>query len=385
MRHLSEGVLRRMYDDPDAMGTDERAHFASCPACQHRFQRVGDDARQVRAAFEVTPVPADPHAAFARVQARLHDAPARHRAPRVPAALRRPLSGLGWRKPALATGLAAALAAVLTLTPLAANLQQLLQPNQVQPISLSQQDLDSLHPLGSYGTVTWQQKPERHQAASAAAAAQATGLPQLQPSNLPKSVAGLPAAYYTMNQANGSFTFSEAKARQAAQQAGKPAPAFPSGVDGSTLVLQTGPGEGVVYGDQSKLQQAQKQRGQSSEGALQQAGPVFAVGEMRVPTLSSTGVTVAQLKQTLLAQPGLTPQAQRAIQALDSPSGTLPIPIPADQAQARPVTVQGVQGQAFGDDTGLGAGVVWIKDGVVHLVGGTVSQAEVLAVAQNLR
>ena len=382
MRHLSEGVLRRMYDDPDAMGVDERSHFATCPGCQDRFQRVSDDARQVRAAFDVSPAPTDPHHALATVQARLDGARPKRRAPRLRLT---PTPTLGWRKPVLASVLAAGLVAVLALTPLAANLRQLLQPNQVQPITLSQQDMDSLQPLNNYGTVTWQQKPARQQAASASAAAQASGLPTLQPSNLPKSVSGLPATYYTMNQANGSFTFSEAKAREAAQRAGKPAPAFPSGVDGSTLVVQSGPGEGVVYADQSKLQQAEKQRGGTPEQDLQQAGSVFVVGEMRAPTLSSTGVTVAQLKQTLLAQPGLTPQAQRAIQALDSPSGTLPIPVPAEQAQASPVTVQGVQGQAFGDNTGLGAGIVWIKNGVVYVVGGTVSQAEALAVAQNLR
>lgn len=382
MRHLSEGVLRRMYDDPDAMGVEERSHFATCPGCQDRFQRVSDDARQVRAAFDVGPAPTDPRHAFAQMQARLHGAPRKRRAPRLRLS---PAARLGWRKPVLATVLAAGLAAVLTFTPLAASLRQLLQPNQVQPISLSQQDMDSLQPLGGYGTVTWQQKPARQQVASASAAAQASGLPQLQPSNLPKSVAGLPTTYYTTNQANGSFTFSEAKAREAAQRAGKSAPAFPSGVDGSTLVVQSGPGEAVVYADQSKLQQAEKQRGGTPEQALQQVGSVFVVGQMRAPSLSSTGVTVAQLKQTLLAQPGLTPQAQRAIQALDSPSGTLPIPVPANQAQSSPVTVQGVQGQAFGDNTGLGAGVVWIKNGVVYVVGGTVSQAEALAVAQNLR
>ena len=69
MRHLSEGVLRRMYDDPDAMGVEERSHFATCPGCQDRFQGVSDDARQVRAAFDVGPAPTDPHHAFAQVQA----------------------------------------------------------------------------------------------------------------------------------------------------------------------------------------------------------------------------------------------------------------------------------------------------------------------------
>jgi hypothetical protein len=380
VRHLSEGVLRRMYDDPNAVDLEARAHFAGCPTCQDRFATVSDDARQVRAALDVEPAPVDPDAAYARLSAGLPAAAAGRHPLRLPA-----LPRVGWRKPALATGLAAALVALLAFTPLAANLQQLLQPKQVEPVTLTQQDRESLQSLRDYGTVTSQQNSDQKQAPSAAAAAQASGLPQLQPGSLPKSVAGLPATYYTVTQGTHSFTFSEAKARQAAQQAGKAPPAFPNGVDGSTLVLQTGPGEAVVYADQAKRQQSQQQRGQSSEQALQQAGPLLVVGEMRAPTLSSTGVTVGQLKETLLAQPGLTPQARKAIQALDSPSGTLPVPIPADQAQAKPVTVQGVQGQAVGDNTGLGAGVVWIKNGVVYAVGGTVSQAEALAVAETMR
>jgi hypothetical protein len=371
-----------MYDDPNAIDVEQRTHFAGCASCQARFSTVSDDARQVRAALDVAPAPVDPHQALAALEARVRT-PARagSRSP-----VRRPaLPRLGWRKPALAAVLAAGLVGVLAFTSLAADLHELLQPKQVQPVALSQQDLESLQPLNTYGTVTWQQKPARQEVGSASAAAQASGLPQLQPSSLPKSVSGLPATHYTMNQANGSFTFSEAKARQAAQKAGKTPPTFPSGVDGSSLVIQSGPGEGVVYADQSRLKQAQQQRDQSSEQALQQVGSALAVGEMRTPTLSSAGVTVAQLKQTLLAQPGLTPQAQQAIQALDAPSGTLPIPIPADQAQAHPVTVHGVQGQALGDNTGLGAAVVWIKGGVVYVVGGTVSQADALAVAGTLR
>ena len=46
--------------------------------------------------------------------------------------------------------------------------------------------------------------------------------------------------------------------------------------------------------------------------------------------------------------------------------------------------VDGVQGVLVGDNTGLGAGVIWIKDGFVYGVGGTLSQDQVLAIARSL-
>src|SRR5205085_2554952 len=80
-------------------------------------------ARRVRAALDVAPAPVDPDGAYARLSARLPTAAAGRGALRLPA-----LPRVSWRKPALATGLAAALVALLAFTPLAANLQQLLQP-----------------------------------------------------------------------------------------------------------------------------------------------------------------------------------------------------------------------------------------------------------------
>ncbi|MBO0702330.1 MAG: hypothetical protein J2P38_05320, partial [Candidatus Dormibacteraeota bacterium] len=71
-------------------------------------------------------------------------------------------------------------------------------------------------------------------------------------------------------------------------------------------------------------------------------------------------------------------------QQLGNPDGALPLPIPAGLATAQPVTVQGVQGQAFGDNTGIGSAVVWIKGGIVYFVGGTIAESDALAAAQSL-
>jgi hypothetical protein len=48
------------------------------------------------------------------------------------------------------------------------------------------------------------------------------------------------------------------------------------------------------------------------------------------------------------------------------------------------VTVDGVRGVLVGDDTGLGAGVIWVKNGYVYGVAATASQDDVLAVARSL-
>jgi len=46
--------------------------------------------------------------------------------------------------------------------------------------------------------------------------------------------------------------------------------------------------------------------------------------------------------------------------------------------------VQGVDGIALGDNTGVGAGVIWIKNGVVYGVVGTIKQSDALTVANQL-
>ncbi len=46
--------------------------------------------------------------------------------------------------------------------------------------------------------------------------------------------------------------------------------------------------------------------------------------------------------------------------------------------------MQGVTGVALGDNTGLGSAVVWVKNGVVYGVAGTLKLSEVLSIANQL-
>ena len=390
MRHLSDGALRRLYDEPYALDEETRAHYNGCQQCQMQFTAVADDARQALGLMAVPAATVDPAGALARIKARTRETKAsRHSSVIV-------LRG-SWRRPFLG-GLAAAVVAVglvatTTLTPLGANLIQIFQPSKIQPVSIEQGDLTGLDAFASWGDVKWTRLPELKDAGSAAEAAQISGLPAIHVDTrkLPKSLANAPVTYAAAGQASGSVTFNGNA---------------PSRLQGSTLTVVVGPAETAVYGDLNKLAKsagtsasggagAEGSKPEGSSGprgpaadtvkdALAAAGPIMAIAEMRAPQVSSTGASVADIKKALLAQPGLSPTVRAAIQSIDDPKGTLPLPIPSGYVNAQTVKVQNVDGTALGDNTGLGAAVIWIKNGRVYGVAGTLTETELLAVANSL-
>ncbi len=387
MRHLSDGTLRRMYDEPLAVAGAAKEHYNTCTDCQSRFSAIADDAREGAALLAVPGVTVDPEAAFGRIRGALAPTGVR----------RRPawnvISGIRWRRPAIASALAAAAIIVaVAATSLPSTLQKLFEPTQITTVSVANGDLNALAPLAEYGDVSWTTQPELKQVSDAAAAASASQLPVINPGYLPSKLAGTTASYGAVNQATGTFTFSAAKAAAAAAKSGKALPALPNNIDKSTLTVQIGPGQAAIYGDLSKLQgAASTARGSGGDPAdvVGSIGPMLAIAEIQSPKLSSTGVTLATLKNYLLAQPGLSDAAKAAINSLDNPTGNLPIPIPADQVTSTTETINNVTYTEFGDNTGLGSGVVWIKKdaqghGVIYAVAGTISLADAKQVAQNL-
>ena len=54
-------------------------------------------------------------------------------------------------------------------------------------------------------------------------------------------------------------------------------------------------------------------------------------------------------------------------------------------ATSSKVTVQGVTGVALGDNTGVGSAVIWVKNGVVYAVAGTIKQTDAIDIANNLK
>ncbi len=431
MRHLDDGALRRLYDEPEAVAPADRAHAAACRRCQDTYARVVADAQATASLFATATTPggrADPAIALRQVRRRVSSEPSpRTIGVRLP--WRRPLERMTpmyatshhnarrVARPAGALVAAAALVAALALTPagsLAASLVSIFEPQQFTAVPVTNGDLQGLPPLDSYGTMTDQQNPTHQQAASAADAARITGLMVRTPAALP---AGVPSTvtYNVMSQGVAAFTFDAAKARAVAAKSGKTLPPMPVGFDGATLRLSVGPIVVATYGANplgaatnaadstarggvsrahanGKSAIAQVRKDVNPRRAVTQAQanggeiPSLVIVQAPRPRLTTTnGVTVAELENYLAGQPGVSSQLAAEIRSIGDPNTTLPVPIPIDRFNAQHIKLaDGTDSLVVGDNTGVGSGVIWQENGMVYAVGGTLTQDQVLAIANSL-
>jgi hypothetical protein len=256
-------------------------------------------------------------------------------------------------------------ATTLTMTGLADTILQIFETKQFAAVSVTTTDLQTLGQLSQFGTLTWSAQPNPHPVASLAAATAETGLPAVSVT-VPAAVTGTPQ-YGVLPSTTATFVFDASMARASAATVGRTAPPMPAKLDGSKLVFTGGPAILITYGTASH------------------AGGTLMVGVAKAPTVSSDGVSVSELQAYLLSQPSVSPALAAQIRAISDPSSTLPIPIPVGQAAAKNVRVHGVTGLFIGDSTGLGSGVLWQQNGLVYVVGGTLTEAETIAAANSLR
>lgn len=367
MAHLSEGALRRMFDDPDAMTSADREHYSTCESCQGRYEVVASDARAVASVLTAPELSVDTRAALARVQS------APDAQPRLGIVLPiiRPAS-----RPIFA-GLAAAAVMLALVVSAFAGVFNVFQPKTVEPVPISVADLEALSALADYGTITWSTQPQPQIVLSAAEAEKVSGLHAPVVGTLPAGVSKN-VTYAAMPQAVAVFTFDADKAAAAAAKTGKTLPALPSGMNGAKLTVTGGPAIFEVFGNLSAPNG-------STTSPTDISLPQLIVAASTAPTVTSTQVTTKQLIDYMMSMPGISPQLKATISSLKDPSSTLLIPVPIQYATSSKVTVQGVQGVALGDNTGLGSAVIWIKGQTVYGVVGTVKQSEVIDIANHLK
>lgn len=365
MAHLSEGTLRRKFDDEDALTDSDIRHYSACAECQSRYAELAEDARAVAVVLAVPELNVDVASALNRVRSAPEAQPRFGiRLPIVRPASRPIMGGLA----------AAALIVALVVTGVAQDALNFFHPTSVQPVTVSVADLQSLSSLSDYGIFAWTTKPQPQLVTSSAEAATVSGLHVPVVSTLPAGVSTT-VSYAAMPRAVGVFTFDAAKAAAAAAKAGKALPKMPSGMDGSKLTVTVGPAVVVIYGNLNAG---------AAADATQMSLPQLVIGAATAPVVTSSGVTAQELEDYLLSQPGVSPKLAAAIKAIKDPTTTLPIPIPVEYATSTPVRVQGVDGVALGDNTGIGAAVIWIKSDTVYGVAGTLKQSAILDVANNL-
>jgi hypothetical protein len=358
MRHPTEGVLRRLVDEPAGVSDADRAHVATCAGCLAGVDRARTDAAATGAVLT------GPRLGTADVDSAWHrfsTAAGRGRAT-APARPRRV-------RPALRSPLAAVLGAAVVLAgagvAAAADWLPIFHTEQVTAVPVNTAELNQLPDLSAYGDVQLNGNTPPQQVADAAAAHDRTGLDVPGVADLPVGVNGSPT-YEVGDQVSATFTFSAAKAAQAAAATGQTLPAVPAGLDGSQVRLQAGPGVAEIWSQGSGI-------------------PTLVVARLVAPTADSNGVPFATVRNYLLSLPGLPAALAAQLRAFPADASTLPLPVPADQVTTSTADVGGVQATVLSAKDGTMAAVVWVKDGVLTGVGGVLGADEVLAVARGLR
>jgi hypothetical protein len=201
--------------------------------------------------------------------------------------------------------------------------------------------------------------------ADAATAHDRTGLAVPRVGDLPRGVTGDPV-YEVGSQVSATFTFSAAKAAEAASATGQELPPVPPGLDGSKVRLQAGPGVAEVWKQTSGV-------------------PTLVVARLVAPTADSSGVPFDTVRDYLLSLPGLPAGLAAQLRAFPADASTLPLPVPADLVTTSSADVAGSEASVLTSRDGIMSAVVWVNDGVLTGVGGSLSADEVLAVARGLR
>lgn len=371
MGHLGDGALRRMIDEPLAASEADRRHLESCAGCAERSERLAGEAKLASALLAVPAIEPDSPAALDRVRKLVAVAPAPRRA----------WARLGWSVPRMARPLALAVALVVlsgTAVYAAPNLATIFGGNKnqtIQTVTVTKPAAGSvagLPDLSQYGTTTVLEKGSMQAVLTAAEATSLSG--GLVPPAAPAGYAGKTVTYSVVGESKVSFKFDVAKAKAAAAAAGKPAPVFKKGIDGTTITVTIGPAVAEVFGTVDKNTDLTNL-------------PLVA-GVAKAPVVTSTGASAKELENFLISQPGIAgnPALVAQIKAIGDPlaAGNLVIPIPADLATSTSTTVNGKPGVKIVDKTGTVKALVWERNGIVYAIGGHFDDSQLGAIANGV-
>ncbi len=419
--HYDEGQLRAFLDHELSTVAQDAltAHLATCPACTAALATLQTNTAAVTTAIaQVFPTQGaaetprtDPQAqmALARFQATVRQEsattshPVTQPAPSVKEqmiAMFKPFTTRRLRPALAAASVVAVLALLLAFTPLASLANQLVKTFRVQQFAavtvhvpgikempqpqkmdLSTQEQDQIKQmLGGLGThttnVTQGTAIEVPDSAAAKAFLAQYGATLQTPGKLPASATGLPIRYGTIQPTSSTYTMNVAVAKQYLTMANSPelnALPWPAGVDTLTFGLDTPAAVVTIYGDEQ-----QKGFGVLQMANLPNAGP-GAGPALKLPD----ELDVNAFRAALLALPGLPQDTVAQLKNVSDWERTLIIPVP-ENATSKNVSIKGNAGLLILDGQGQGGFLVWQDNGILYAVGGTLSEADLLLVANNL-
>lgn len=347
--HLDEGTLRRAIDEPDSLDAQGREHLDACAACGARRNELERNALFAQRLLAQN-VPAFD---------------AQTRGPRTAESRRRRPA---WMAPAIALAAAACVALALTFTPLggvAAQWLTIFEPKQFVPIEISAKDSEQLRLMPSLqrlGTFAAAKPPPRRRVTSLFGIGRTLGF---EPRAFEGASTGRqPGPVYVQMPFSTTFTFSAAKAQAYEAKFDRSLPPMPGGIDAARYTVTYGPTLVRTFG---------------------KGDDRIAFVETKAPRLVSTGASLETTANYILSLPNFPPSVAAQLRAIADPAHTLPVPVVFDKDTAMPVTVDGVSGLAIGDESRIGAGVLWTKGGVVYVVAGQMKESEAIALANSVK
>ena len=367
MRHVLDGTLRRLIDEPFAIADRDIRHVEGCARCTARLERFIGDAAAAERIFDV-PVLVDTDIALSHSQASTVVTPR----DRVTLQFRRRRS---WSLmgASFSTGASvAAVGVVLASIAAAATLTTVFAPTRVAPVPVSQADVTELtqlmalntttslggfkSPSGSetlsFGTVSWTSSGSGKPVASLADAEATTGLSVTLPTTLPNGVSGVDR-YAVAPKVTATITFDA--------NAG-------SSLSGSSLVVNLGPAIAVSY---------------SGSSTLHDIGPLGIVTAAQ-PIATSSGASTSEIEDFLLSRPGVPADLAEEVRLLGNLQTTLPIPTPSGTNSASTV-INGSPAIVLSDNSNAASGAIWEDhNGIVHAVAGLLDKGDLLGVAQQI-
>jgi hypothetical protein len=359
MRHPTDGTLRRLLDEPAGVADADREHVAGCPSCLPRLAAAQGDAAAAGAALHVD-VTVDVHSAWQRLS---HSIAAGGRG-QAPAARSRDRWRLALRSPAVA-----ALAVVAVLTGAgavaAADWLQIFRTERIAPLAITRTDFLELPDLSAYGELEVTREADVREVADADAAEEATGLSVPRVSELPRGVTGEPELQVG-SRASAVFTFSLEKAALMATEYDDELRTPPPGMEGSRFRLTAGPGIAAVWSEARGV-------------------PALVVARAVAPTAYSSGIPFETARDYFLSLPGLPDHVASQLRGFSGDGTTLPLPVPDEEVRTSTADVAGVPATVLTSRDGTLSAVLWVNDGILTAVAGSLSEDEVLDVARGLR
>ena len=403
-----EGLLKALVDGQLSITWRDRLreHAASCAACSERLMQLRLDGALVQGRLQqlggarlnaalMDEIPALPRPAVAVLlgRARQREAPAAGWWERA-SALIAGLPAVGPFRPVPLAGAALAASALLAASltqpavqSFAQGVVQSLRVNQVQPIKVDPAFLRSL-PVGHFdelsklGTYRGPTEP-RIRATNVADAARSTGLTLRAPSTLPAALKNSQLVYVSEAE-SFSVTYDGQKLVQAAQEYGVKDAALLNelrGLNGAT-VKGTVPSAAVLFFGNPPMSEPTAKDAKAAP-TKPPSGPFLAFLQMKSPTLDvPPAVNADKLRDMVLKSGAVPPQLASQLLAIQDWKSTLPIPV--THGTATQVPVDGVTGTLVTGEAPFPV-LIWQANGALYVLGGTLSEAELLSAARSLQ